>query len=196
MTEPAAFLHPGLQRVVGPNGTDDPLPTAGSAVATALFVGPSGAKSYVSGDLIADSTNAATVNANVTPGSAGIMVLAVARAADKTGLIRRARLKTTDTAFAGKNVRVHFYKDRPTVSNGDDAAYLTTESNHIGYVDINLDRHFTDYEKGIGVPAVGGEIVFEPSLGTVNIYAVLECRGTVTGTASKSWVLAVEVLRD
>lgn len=167
----------------------------GPLIVGAGFAVPAGAKTYVSGDLIADSTVAATVNANVTA-SAGIMIIAASRVVDRGGMLRRVRLKTDDTVFAGKNVRVHFYKNRPTVTNGDDGVFATNEQDHLDYCDVLLNRHFSDFEKGIGVPSVGGEINFLPSLGTVNIFALIECRDIVAGTASKNWALACEVLQS
>jgi hypothetical protein len=163
------------------------------AVATASFQRPADTLAYAVGDAILDSTTAATVNANTAAGSAGIMRLHVARATDKTGMIRRLRLKTNDTAFAAATVRVHLFRDRPTVTNGDNGAFLPTESNYIGYADVVLDRHFSDAEKGLGVPAIGSEWNFDPAPGTDYIHAILETRTAITTPGSaKTWTLAAE----
>lgn len=154
-----------------------------AAIVSANFTGAATA-AYVSGDLIAN---------HATAGSVVALTLAAARANDKTGIVRRARLKTTDTAAAGAIVRVHFYKTAPTCTNGDSSAWLTTESAYLGYVEMTLDRHFSDAEKGLGVPAVGSEITFEPDVGTQNIYALLEARSGFTPIAAKVWTLTVEV---
>jgi hypothetical protein len=161
-------------------------------IAGASFSRPANTTAYPVGALILDATSAATVNAN-TASTAGIMRLHVGRAVDKTGMVRRLRLKTNDAAFANATVRVHLYKDRPTVSNGDGAAWLTTESNYLGYSDITLDRHFTDAEKGIGIPAWGSEWNFDPSSGTDYIHALLETRTAIASPGSaKTWTLAAE----
>jgi hypothetical protein len=163
------------------------------AVATASFQRPADTLAYAVGDAILDSTTAATVNANTAAGSAGIMRLHVARATDKTGMIRRLRLKTNDTAFAAATVRVHLFRDRPTVTNGDNGPFLTSESNYIGYADVVLDRHFSDAEKGLGVPAIGSEWNFDPAPGTDYIHATLETRTAITTPGSaKTWTLAAE----
>lgn len=179
-----------------PGPYDDIAISGFSSVVGATFNRPADTAAYVSGDVIGDNTVAATMNANVTPGSAGLMVLPLARSAGKTGMIRRVRVKTNDTAFAAKNVRVHFFKDRPTLTNGDNGAFLTTESNYLGYCDVLLDRHFSDQEKGIGVPSTGSEINFDAAAGSVNIYALIECRDAVTPGSAKTWAVAVETLRD
>jgi hypothetical protein len=133
------------------------------AVATARFSRPADTLAYASAMRSSTAPRPPPSMPTRPVGTAGIMRLHVARATDKTGMIRRLRLKTNDTAFAGATVRVHLYRDRPTVTNGDNGAFLTTESNYIGYSDVVLDRHFSDAEKGIGVPAIGSEWNFEPA---------------------------------
>jgi hypothetical protein len=168
-----------------------------TAIVGASFARPADNAAYAIGDAILDSTTAATVNANVTAGTAGIMRLHVGRATDKTGMIRRLRLKTNDTTFAGATIRVHLYKDRPTVTNGDNGAWLTTESTYIGYADIVLDRHFSDAEKGIGTPSAGSEWNFDPSAGTDYIHAILETRTAIAAPGSaKTWTLTAETLQN
>lgn len=171
----------------------NPMPVAGSiVVATASFSRPADTNVYAIGDAMLDATSAATVNANVTAGAAGIMRLHVGRSTDKTGMVRRLRLKTNDTAFANATVRVHMFKDRPTVTNGDNGAFLTTESNYVGYSDIVLDRHFSDAEKGFGIPQIGSEWNFEPTSGQDYIHAILETRTVVVPGSAKTWTLAAE----
>jgi hypothetical protein len=158
------------------------------ATATATMTRPADTTAYVSGDLIANST---------TAGSVAPLTLAVARAANKSGAIRRLRLKVNDTAWLNASVRVHLYRQSPTVANGDNGAFSSTESNHIGYSDITLDRQFSDpCVKGIGIPAIGSEFNFEPDAGTANIYALLECRSAVTPAASKTFTLTLEAYQN
>jgi hypothetical protein len=158
------------------------------ATATATLTRPADITAYAAGDLIANSA---------TAGSVVPLTLAVARAAGKSGAIRRLRLKVNDTAWLNAIVRVHLYRQSPAVANGDNGALSSTESDHIGYSDITLDRQFSDScVKGIGVPAVGSEFNFEPDPGTANIYALLECRGAVTPAASKTFALTVEAYQN
>ena len=154
------------------------------AIVMATFTRPADTNAYSFGDLIANATG---------PASVAPLTLSVARHNDGTGIIRRLRLKTNDTAFAAATIRVHLYKDSPIVSDGDNGAFLTTESNYIGYADIILDRHFSDYEKGFGIPVTSTEWSFEPSAGTKNIFALLETRTALTPASAKSFTLAAEV---
>lgn len=158
-----------------------------SAVKTATMTRPADTVAYASGDLVANST---------TAGSVVPITLAVARKNDGTVVIPRVRLKKNNTSVTNAQFRVHLYKTSPTVTNGDNGAWLTTESNYIGYCDINMDRVFSDGAKGFGVPATGNQFIIEPDTGTQNIYALLEARAAYTPTSGEIFTLAVECLRD
>lgn len=162
-----------------------------SAVVGGTFTTPAGVTAYSIGDLIANSA---------TAGSVVPITVAAARAADKTGMVRRARVKTVDTGAAGATVRVHLYKDDPSASsgitNGDNGVWLTKEANYIGAFDVILDKHFSDQEKGVGAPLIGSELNFDPSSGTANIFALLEARTAFTPQGAKVWSLALEVLQN
>lgn len=162
------------------------LPVTGMVATASATLTPSVSAAYVSGDIIANSGTAGSV----TP-----LTLAVSPFADKAVLISRVRVTTADTAWASGTVRVHFYKTSPTVTNGDGGVFLSTESSYLGYAEVTLDRHFSDAEKGFGVPAIGNVFAIEPASGTTNIFGLIEARSSVTGTASKLWTVVLEVLR-
>ena len=154
------------------------------AIVSGSVTRPNDTAAYISGDLIANSTTAG----QVVP-----IALAAGRAVGSSGLIRRLSLKVNDSAWANATIRVHLYRDSPTLANGDNGAWSTTESNYLGASDILLDRSFTDAVKGIGIPNNGSEWSFEPSAGTRNIFALLESRSAVTPAASKIFTLIAEV---
>lgn len=151
------------------------------------FTRPSNTTAYASGDLVANST----VAGSVTP-----MTLALARANDKPLMIRRARLQKSTTGVTNASFRAHYYKDSPTISNGDNGAWLTTLSGYLGYVDITMSQSFSSQAIGIGVPNAGSEIITAPSSGTSNIYALLEARAAYTPGSAEVFTLYTEVLRD
>lgn len=156
----------------------------GSVLASASFSRPADTTAYATGDLVANSTTAG----NVVP-----MVLSAARTTDGRGMIRRARLKKTGTSISNASFRIHLYKNAPTVTNGDNSAWLTTESLYLGAIDVTMDKVFSDAAKGIGVPNSGSEIVFDPSDGTQNIFALLEARGAYTPASGETFTLLLEV---
>lgn len=179
----AQSLVPAAQYV----GWDNPLPGAGLFAAVGgTLVRPSNTTAYASGKIIAQSTVA---------GSCSAILIAASRANDATGMIRRLRLKVNDAAWVAATVRVHLFKDAPTFTNGDGGNFAAglTESNYLGYLDVLLDQSFSDpFAKGFA----SGEINYEPSLGTPNIFAVFEARSAVTPAASKTFSLTAEVLRN
>jgi hypothetical protein len=148
---------------------------------------PADTTAYASGDLLANSTTAGSV----TP-----ITLAVARVNDGSGMIRRVRLKKTGTSGTPITFRVHFYKALPTVTNGDNGVWLTTESTYLGSSDVTMDKVFSDGAKGIGAPNTGSEINFTPAVGTKNIFALIEVRGAYTPTSAEMFTLTVEVLQN
>ena len=165
-----------------------------SAVATASVTRPADTTAYAVGDLVANSTNAASV----TP-----ITLLAARVNGGTGLIRRIRLSTTHTGLAGtETFRVHLFKSDPTassgVANGDNGAFSVNgvAAIHLGYADVTLDRVFRDGSKGIATPAVGSDILFDAATGSRSIYALIEARTAYTPASGETFALALEVLRD
>lgn len=161
-----------------------------SAVAGASFSRPANTTAYSIGDLVAD---------NVTAGSVTPITIAAARINAGTGSIVRCRLSTNKTGLAGTEVfRVHLFKNAPTVANGDNGVFLPAgiAAIHLGYFEITLESVFSDGAKGIAMPAVGSQIVFDAGAGTQNIFALIEARTTYTPASGETFTVALEVLRD
>jgi hypothetical protein len=153
------------------------------------FTRPADTTAYASGDLVANST---------TAGSVVPMTFAVTRASGGTGAIVRARLKKTTTGVTNAAFRVHLHKNAPTYSNGDNGAWLTTESLYLGSFDITMDRVFSDGAKGIGIPVTGNgqPILFDAATGSQNIYAEIEARGAYTPGNAEVFTLTLEVVQN
>jgi hypothetical protein len=166
--------------------------TGVSAMVGASFTRPNNTTAYSSGQIIAQSTTAGSCSALGLP-AARLPIPAC------TGMIRRARLMVNDTAWLNAVVRCHFFKLNPTFSNGDGGNFAggLNESTYLGACDVTLNEQFSDpYVKGIGAPNAGTEVNFDTASGTQNIYAVLECRSSVTPAASSTWSLTAEVLQN
>lgn len=174
-----------------PDDTTHPHPVSASGytiIASASQTTPAGTTAYASGDLIANSATAGSV----TP----LDFSAACRIAGGTGLIRRARIKTPDTGFANASVVLYLYRDSPTVTNGDNGAWLTTESNFIGSIPITVDKHFSDAEKGIGAPAIGSEINFDCATASQHIYGLEAAAGAITPQGAKLHTVILEILAN
>lgn len=87
---------------------------------------PNDTTAYASGDLVANSTTAGSVTPFqlYIPYGRGFKLW-------RTG-INKSTATTTNAQF-----RVHFYKDSPTVANGDNGAFSSTSSNYLGFQDVD-----------------------------------------------------------
>ena len=108
-------------------------------------------------------------------------------------MIRRARLHKSGTSLTAASFRIHFYRTSPTVSNGDNGAWLSNNvANYVGAIDITCDKAFTDGASGNGVPNVGAELNFTSD----TYYAVIEARGAYTPVTAVVFTVELEVLRN
>ena len=179
--------------------TGEPLGFSGSSLQTAgvpskvegyQFQRPVDVIPYTAGDLIANSTAAASV----VP-----LTFAVARDIDLPFNGRRVRISVTDAAWKGAIIRLHLFRSLPVPTAGDNGAfnasetYAVNEGAYIGFVDVTLGQQFND-------PIVKGfattDFIATPALGTVNIYGLLETRTTLTPGSAKTFSAAIEARRD
>jgi hypothetical protein len=158
---------------------------------SANFTRPADTTAYTSGDLVANSTTAASV----VP-----LSFTAARINDATGMIRRVRLKKSTTTTTNAQFRVHFYQNDPSAStgitNGDNGAWLTKEAGYLGSVDVTIDKAFSDAAEGVGTPNNGSEINFIPKSGTQTIYALIEARAAYTPGNAEVFTVNLEVLQN
>lgn len=155
-----------------------------NALVIANFTRPADTTAYAVGDLVANST---------TAGSVSPMTFTMSRSAGLGGMLRRVRLRKSNTSITNANFRVHFYSVSPTVSNGDNGAWLTNQvANYVGAVDVTCDRVFTDGASGNGVPNIGNEMNFTAD----TYYALVEARAAYTPGNAEVFTLELEVLRN
>lgn len=158
-----------------------------TAMASANFTRPADTTAYASGDLVANSTTAGSV----TP-----MTLTIGRLSSgsgASGMIRRARLRKTGTSVTNASFRLHLYRSSPTVSNGDNGAWLTNNvADYVGALDITVDRAFTDGASGNGTPITGSEINFSHQ----TYYGLLEARAAYTPANAEVFTLELEVIQN
>lgn len=165
------------------------------AVAGATFNTPAGTTAYAANDIIADSSSGAAVNGFVFP---------VAVEKNDTVCISRARIKTTDTGFAGKQVTLHLFRSKPTVVNGDNGALgngtagtytQCTESDKLDAITFTFPSVASSdgYYKAFAVPT-NGTIITQTALDSLNIYGLLECVAAATPQGAKVWTCTLELL--
>lgn len=152
---------------------------------TASFTRPSDTTAYASGDLVANST----VAGSVVP----IRLLGAARNIGGQGIINRLTLGKTGTTLTNAQFRVHFYLQSPTVSNGDNGAWISNAAGYLGSVDVTIDKAFSAGSQGYSTITEGNQITFTADANTKDIYALVEARGAYTPASGETFTLAVRV---
>lgn len=158
-----------------------------SPIPSANFTRPADTTAYASGDLVANNTAAGSVVplswANLPRSSGGAVQ------------VRRARVKKTNTGVTNAQFRLHLYGASPTVTNGDNGAWLSTQSTYLGSIDVTIDKAFSDAAEGCGVPQsnTGTEINIVCSATT--IYGLLEARAAYTPGSAETFTVELEVFQ-
>lgn len=156
------------------------------AVASANFTRPADTTAYTSGDLVANSTTAGSV----VPLSFADAV----RAEGGVSRIERVRLRKSGTSLTNASFRVHLYSASPTVTNGDNGAFLTPISDYIGAFDVIMDRAFSNGAGGAGVPINGPAATFTVPSGT-SLFALIEARANYTPANAEVFTCIAELYR-
>lgn len=157
---------------------------------SATFTRPADTVAYASGDLIGNSTTAASVTRmNFTT---------AARVAAGSGVVRRARIKKSTNVITGASFRLHLFKADPgAFTVGDNVALGTTVAlaNWIGAMDCTMTQQGSDGAKGIAVPVEGSEITFKLASGQI-VYGFLEARGAYTPGSAEVFIVDLELMQD
>jgi len=157
---------------------------------SASFTRPNDTTAYAVGDLIANSTTAGSV----TPMS----FANVARVAAGAAAIIKARLTKTGTGIVGAAFRLHLYSASPTVTNGDDGAFLPNQAaNYLGAFEFGTTnmRVHSDGVACNGVTQTGYPITVDLSSGTT-IYGLVEAAGAYVRTAAETFTFTLEVEQE
>lgn len=151
-------------------------------LSSANFTRPADTTAYASGDLVANSTTAGSV---VAMSFAGVSFGNAAPAQ-----IRRVRLSFTGTVLTNAQFRLHLYKVLAiTAANGDNGAWSTDNAaNYIGFIDVTVDKAFTDGATGLSAQT---EINCVPV--TTLLYGLLEARAAYTPTSAEVFTVTLEI---
>lgn len=152
-------------------------------IASASFTRPSDTTAYASGDLVANSTTAASV----TP-----LSLIIAPHNGEAVEITSVRLLKSATSITNASFRIHFYGASPVSTaptNGDNGAWVTIVADYFGYCDLTMSQTFLDDAIGIGVPAFGSAITAVPANQSSTIYALIEARAAYTPASAEVFTL-------
>lgn len=157
---------------------------------SANFTRPSDTTAYASGDLVANSTTAASVAAlqwDLRRGDEGNI----------DGFVRKLRAYSSDTDVTNASFRLHLYKANPVSTaptNGDNGAFAVAtagiSASYLGSIDYSLDRTVNGVAWGAGVPTSGVEINFT-DVGI--LYGLIEARAAYTPASAEVFTLVPEI---
>ncbi len=173
----------------GAASASNPMPTYAAgfgAIASAQFTRPADTTAYASGDLVANSTTAGSV--------VPVSLASAVREAGGVSRCDRIRLRKSGTSTTNASFRVHLYSASPSVTNGDNGAWLTSVTNYIGAFDVTMDRVFTNGAAGAGVPQNGQAMEFTITSGTT-LFALVEARAAYTPVSGEVFTVIAELYR-
>lgn len=157
----------------------------------ANFTRPNDTTPYASGDLVADSTTAGSV----TPLSWNVH-----RSPSGSIRINRVKVKKSGAVITNASFRLHLYASAPTVANGDNGAWSSIEAGYLGFVDVVVDKAFSDASAGHGTPVYTNVCQIDVKLPGTNdtttskkIYGLLEARGAYTPAAQEVFTVSLEI---
>lgn len=130
-------------------------------IITATLTRPADTTPYAAGDLVANSTTAGSV----TP--------LTFNAGASQGSVLFARIRKTNTGVSNAVFRLHLFTVSPTVTNGDNGAFLASgPTGYLGWIDIVVDKAFASGAYGDGV----ADFLDVPFVLAGTLYGLLESR--------------------
>jgi hypothetical protein len=149
--------------------------------ASSTFTRPNDTTPYAVGDSVIDNT---------TAGSCHPLTFLLPTANFK---LQRVGVTKSGPINTNAKFRLHLYTNSPTLTNGDNAAWLTSQSSYLGDIDIDMTlRTFSDNAQGFGlfttsdVPAY-----FAINPNTLSVYGVLEALSTYTPLANEIFTVTL-----
>lgn len=149
--------------------------------ASATFTRPNDTNAYSIGDAVIDNT---------TAGSTHPMVFTFPTANFK---LQRVGIVKSGATNTNALFRLHLYSSGPTLANGDNGAWSTSQSAYLGDIDVDMTlRTFTDNAQGFGL-FVTSDVPAYLALNTATLtaYGVLEARAAYTPVANEAFTVTL-----
>jgi hypothetical protein len=148
---------------------------------------PNSVTTYAVGDLVANSA---------TAGSVVPISISASRIAAGSFMLRRAKLAKSGSVLTNASFRIHLWTASPTVTNGDDGAFLPSGvADYRGAFDVTIDRAFSDGAAGFGLPVVGFDMNTKLASGSA-VFVLLEARAAYTRVAAEVFTVSFDDLQD
>lgn len=151
--------------------------------AVASFTRPSDTTAYTANDLVANS---------VTAGSVTPMVFNINYGG--TFKLHRAAVKFNSATNTNGKFNLHLYRASPTVTNGDNGVWLSTDSGYQGFIAIDCTTQaFSDSSKGWGTYVNTSVSVPMAMVCDTNytLYGLLQATAAYTPTSAEIFTVAI-----
>ena len=170
------------------------MPQRQIIVRSVAFTRPSDTTAYTANDLVGTSTS---VTAGNSPELADVSAQPL-----EAFRFDRVRIYKSNKSLTNASFRVHFFNAQPTWDVGDNGAggaitalAVTDMANHIGYVDITMDRASnTAGAYGQANPA-SGAITGQPASGT-SLYCAVQATAAYTPVSAEVFTVVAEGIRS
>jgi len=155
---------------------------------SANFSRPANTTAYASGDLVANSTTAGSV----TPLSFSMTV--------GEYRVLRARIKRSQATATNASFRLHLYTSSPTLTNGDNDAWLSTESGWLGFLTTAAANAVAFSDGGCGIAVWESNTATAPwgvhvTTSATTLYGLLEARAAYTPASGETFTVTLEAER-
>lgn len=154
---------------------------------TASFTRPANVTAYAAGNLVANSTTAASVVAMKFP----------VDACQGRGKVRRAEITKSNTSLTNAQFQLHLYSIAPTgIANGDGGAWSTNKAGWVGSLSLGaaMKNAFVDGAGDTMTPDAGVEINFSDIAGPgAVLYGLLVAKAAYTPASAEVFAVTLEI---
>lgn len=154
---------------------------------------PADVTAYAVGDLVANSTTAASVVA--------LSFTSAGRIASGNGAIVGASIQKSTNVTTSVALRLHLFTVVPTfVTSGDNTAMTTvvvaSAKGYLGYIDVPAFTGFSDVAWGSGAPDNSRGLIPFVAAATPTIFGVLEARGAFTPASAEVFTVFLGIMQN
>jgi hypothetical protein len=159
---------------------------------SASFTRPSNTTAYADGDLIANSTTAASVSP---------LAFLISVAYGRGLKITNVKIEKSQASSTASDFILNLYTSEPTCTNGDNGAFLTTESGYVGRIDTGNSTKsqtgglcfvFSDGASSITTCEGDNSVAFRLGSGSY-VYGLLEADGAYTPASAETFEVTLTI---
>lgn len=144
------------------------------------FTRPADTTAYAANDLVANST---------TAGSVVPLTFVLPAGASK---LTRVKLHKTGATATNASFTLHLFEDSPTVTNGDNGAFSSTEADKVGTVALDATGSQSSDDTSVSVTT---DIVLTPDVDRY-VYGLLEAEAAYTPESAEVFTITLSGTTD